>query len=233
MLVSREAKHTSSGMVAAARDSQAAREVEIKLEFDPAVMNRERLDVLAAHRFDQLSFGIETLDPEINARHNRGRQGIELIERSFADLKAVGMDDVACDFLLGLEGTTPAGMLGEMETVLRRFQPNWVDIFMLTPTNAYLDSHFGGSWDAFWAHIRPFEETIPPALPALAARTGESYELGDTTAFDAGYRSAEFMPCRLRTQLLKVHARCYRRGLDGRWFCQLARRVEGGQCHRH
>lgn len=143
-----------------------------KLEFDPAVMNRERLEVLAAHRFKQLSFGIETLDPEVNARHNRGRQGVELIERSFDDLEAVGISDVACDFLLGLEGTTPEGMLAEMETVLRRFGPKWVDIFMLTPTQSYVDRHFGGSFEAFWTHISRFEELVPAALPALAERTG-------------------------------------------------------------
>ena len=143
-----------------------------KLEFDPAVMNRERLKVLAAHRITHLSFGIETLDPEINARHNRGRQGIETIERSFADLKTVPISDIACDFLLGLEGTTPEGMLAEMETVLSRFRPDCVDIFMLTPTHAYVTGHFGGSWEAFWRHIKPFEVAIPAALPALAARTG-------------------------------------------------------------
>ena len=115
-----------------------------KLEFDPAVMNRERLKVLAAHGLKQLSFGIETLDPEVNGRHNRGRQGLEIIERCFEDLRAVGISDVACDFLLGLEGTTPKGILAEMETVLRRFQPAWIDIFMLTPTHSYVTRHFGG-----------------------------------------------------------------------------------------
>jgi coproporphyrinogen III oxidase-like Fe-S oxidoreductase len=149
-----------------------------KMEFDPAVMSRERLDVLAAHGFDQLSFGIETLDPEINERHNRGRQSIETIERSFVDLRAVGISDVACDFLLGLEGTTPAGMLAEMETVLTRFSPAWVDIFMLTPTQSYVDKHFGGSQEAFWAHLQPFEQTIPAALPALAERTGYLVRMG-------------------------------------------------------
>lgn len=149
-----------------------------KLEFDPAVMNRERLQVLAAHGIDQLSFGIETLNPEINARHNRGRQGIEAIERCFDDLQAVGISDVACDFLLGLEGTTPEGMLDEMETVLRRFRPAWLDIFMLTPTQSYIDKHFGGSHDAIWAHLRRFEAVIPPALPDLAARTGYEVRMG-------------------------------------------------------
>jgi coproporphyrinogen III oxidase-like Fe-S oxidoreductase len=143
-----------------------------KMEFDPAVMNRDRLQVLAAHGVKELSFGIETLDPAVNASHNRGRQGIELIEKSFADLKAVGMRDVACDFLLGLEGTTPEGMLVEIETVLRRFEPKWVDIFMLTPTQSYVTSHFGGSWEACFQHISRFEAVVPAALPALAERTG-------------------------------------------------------------
>ena len=149
-----------------------------KLEFDPAVMNRERLQVLAAHRIKQLSFGIETLDPEVNARHNRGRQGMETIERCFADLKALGISDVAGDFLLGLEGTTPEGMLAEMETVLRRFRPAWLDIFMLTPTHAYVSRHFGGSWEAFWQHIKRFELVVPAALPEVAARTGYRVRMG-------------------------------------------------------
>jgi coproporphyrinogen III oxidase-like Fe-S oxidoreductase len=149
-----------------------------KLEFDPAVMNRERLEVLKAHQFDQLSFGIETLDPEVNARHNRGRQGIEMIERSFGDLQSVGMNYVACDFLLGLEGTTPEGILEEMEMVLRRFRPAWVDIFMLTPTELYIQRHFGGSHEAVWEHLARFESVVPAALPDLAARTGYVVRMG-------------------------------------------------------
>lgn len=143
-----------------------------KIEFDPAVMNRERLEVLATHGFRKLSFGIETLDPDINERHNRGRQSLQTIERCFAEMRDLGFRDIACDFLLGLAGTTPEGMLQEMETVLRRFQPSWLDIFMLTPTRSYVEKHFGGSDDAFWTHMRRFEEIIPAALPELAARTG-------------------------------------------------------------
>jgi coproporphyrinogen III oxidase-like Fe-S oxidoreductase len=149
-----------------------------KLEFDPAVINRKRLEVLAAHNIRQLSFGIETLDPDVTERHNRGRQGIEVIERTFADLQALGMDDVACDLLLGLEGTTPDGMLIEMATIMERFRPAWLDIFMLTPTQHYVDRHFNGSQEAFWAHLKPFEERIPPALPALAERYGYFVRMG-------------------------------------------------------
>ncbi len=155
------------------------RKARRKMEFDPAVMNRDRLKVLKAHRIKELSFGIETLDPEVTARHNRGRQGVEMIERCFGDLRALGLaSETACDFLLGLEGTTAEGMLGEIETVLRRFRPKWIDIFMLTPTHAYVTKHFGGSWEAFWKHIRRFEEVVPPALPALSERTGYVVRMG-------------------------------------------------------
>lgn len=176
-----------------------------KLEFDPAVINRERLEVLAAHGFDQLSFGIETLDPEINARHNRGRQGIETIERSFADMRAVGISDVACDFLLGLEGTTPEGMLAEMETILTRFAPAWLDIFMLTPTESYVAKHFGGSSAAFWDHLQPFERVIPAALPALAERTGYQVRMGQGHHMmlmrrEGGHSAAQFSYTALTTE---------------------------------
>jgi hypothetical protein len=149
-----------------------------RIEFDPAVMNRERLEVLSAHGFKRLSFGIQTLEEEINVHHNRGRQGLEMIERCFADLRAVGISNVACDFLLGLEGTTPEGLLADMETVVRRFRPATLDIFMVTPTHAYVDRHFGGSWEAFWGHLRRFEDIVPAALPGLAERTGYVVRVG-------------------------------------------------------
>jgi coproporphyrinogen III oxidase-like Fe-S oxidoreductase len=147
---------------------------ERRFEFDPSVMSRERLEVLKRHGFRQLSFGLETLDAEVNARHNRGRQGMDVIDRCFANLRALHLTDVACDFLLGLDGTTPEQMLGEIETVLQRYAPKRVDMYMLTPTHAYVKQHFAGSWDACWAHIRGFEKAVPPALPALAERTGYS-----------------------------------------------------------
>jgi hypothetical protein len=49
---------------------------------------------------------------------------------------------------------------------------------MLTPTHTYVERHFGGSWEAFWVHIGPFEAVIPAALPDLAARTGYEVRMG-------------------------------------------------------
>ena len=73
---------------------------------------------------------------------------------------------------------TPTGLLAEIETVLTRFRPAWVDIFMLTPTQTYVTGHFGGSWDAFWQHMKAFEAAVPAALPDLAKRTGYVIRVG-------------------------------------------------------
>jgi coproporphyrinogen III oxidase-like Fe-S oxidoreductase len=143
-----------------------------RFEFDPAVMSRERLEVLARHGFQQLSFGIETLDAEVNASHNRGRQDIETIDRCFVNLRSTGFANIACDFLLGLEGTTPDGMFAQMETVLRRYKPRRADIYLLTPTPSYVKEHFGGSWDACWKHLNAFEAAVPAGLRELARKTG-------------------------------------------------------------
>jgi coproporphyrinogen III oxidase-like Fe-S oxidoreductase len=178
-----------------------------RFEFDPLVISRERLEVLAKHRFSELSFGIQTLDAATNMRHNRGPQDLDVIDRCFANLRKVRLSRVACDFLLGLEGTTPESILAEIETVVTRYRPWRVDIYTITPTHSYLKQHFGGSWDAYWAHVRRFEAAVPAAISRLAARTGYAMSgssrhcivLKDRRAFD------------LRTSVMN-----FRRGLLGR-----------------
>jgi coproporphyrinogen III oxidase-like Fe-S oxidoreductase len=143
-----------------------------EFEFDPTVMSAERLDVLKAHGVGRYSFGIQTLDPAVNEAHDRGRQGIEIIERRFRELAERGLDAVSCDFLLGLSGTTAQGVFAEIGTVLRRFRPHWIDVYLVTPTQSYVDAHFGGSYDNFWAHLRPFQDQSSQALTELAETHG-------------------------------------------------------------
>jgi coproporphyrinogen III oxidase-like Fe-S oxidoreductase len=142
------------------------------VEFDPQVMSKEKLDVLARHGFSRFSFGIESLDPEITKAHERGAQTRETIGKRFRELKAAGIDDVACDFLAGLAGTTPEILLTEIEEVIREHRPIRVDLYMLTPTESYVKSAFGGDRAAFWKHHGRFEEALPRGLSGIAARTG-------------------------------------------------------------
>ena len=139
-------------------------------EFDPLVMSEGRVEVLARYGFQHFSFGIQTLDPEVNKAHNRGFQNRDTIQRRFEELYKHGLHDVACDFLLGLAGTDPDSILADIEWVVETFKPKNVDVFQISPTPEYVDEHFGGSIDAFWAHLQPFQEQAVPALKALAER---------------------------------------------------------------
>ena len=143
-----------------------------EFEFDPAVMSGARLDVLQAHGFQRFSFGIQTLDAGVNQAHDRGPQGVEVVARRFAELEERGLDAVSCDFLFGLAGTTPERVFEEMDTVLRRFRPLWIDAYLVTPTLSYVEGHFGGSYEAFWAHLKPFQEQAEPAIARLAKAHG-------------------------------------------------------------
>ena len=140
-------------------------------EFDPLVMSEGRVEVLAKHGFTHFSFGIQTLDPEVNKAHNRGFQNRDTIKRRFEELYKHGLHDVACDFLLGLAGTDPDSILADIEWVVETFKPQNVDVFQISPTPEYVDEHFGGDINAFWAHLEPFQKQAVPALKSLAERT--------------------------------------------------------------
>ena len=126
---------------------------ERAFEFDPAIMNADKLAVLSQHGFQNFSFGIQTLNAAVNADHNRGAQSVEMVGRRFEELKAAGIKDVAGDILLGLKGTTPRETLSDIQHILTQFRPLRIDVFQLTPTHEYVKSHFGGSFEAFQEHL--------------------------------------------------------------------------------
>ncbi len=140
-------------------------------EFDPAVFNQRKLDVLLKHGFEHFSFGVQTLDASVNAAHNRGPQSRDIVTRRFKELRAGGIFNISCDFLLGLKGTTPDQIVNEIEEVLN-LGPRWIDLYYLTPTQDYVNSHFAGNYEAFWTHIKPFHEQIPDLVRAAAKRAG-------------------------------------------------------------
>lgn len=139
-------------------------------EFDPMVMTPDRYDVISSFGFTRFSFGIQSVDVDVNALHNRGRQQRGHLDKQFALLRDHGAESANVDFLLGLDGTTAEGMLAEIEEVLTKHRPYEVTIYFLHPTPAYVDAHFEGDFDRFKAHLAPFEQLIPGALAELAPR---------------------------------------------------------------
>lgn len=138
-------------------------------EFDPAVFNEAKLDVLVDHGFTHFTFGVQTLTASINQDHNRGAQSADMVSKRFDEIHARGITNISCDFLMGLKGTTPEQIVSEVERVLAH-RPRWVDMFFLTPTPEYIESHFEGSYEAFWTHIKPFHDRIPAMVREMAAK---------------------------------------------------------------
>jgi len=140
-------------------------------EFDPAAMSPKRMEVLVEHGFEHFSFGIQTLTAETNAAHNRGHQGMDIVQRRFKELRAFGVFNISADMLLGLKGTTPEQMAEEIGQVLE-LKPRWLDLFYLTPTREYVESHWNSEWDPFWKHLHEFYERIPKLVRPMAAKHG-------------------------------------------------------------
>ena len=148
-------------------------------EFDPAVMSNQKTEILRKHGFEHFSFGIQTLDPKANELHNRGPQDMEMVEKRFKSFYENGLYDVSCDVLLGLAGTTAESILEDIRHILTEYQPRRIDVFSLTPTHTYVDQYFDGSFEAFWEHLRPFQELVVPSLAKIAKETGYNYHDGN------------------------------------------------------
>jgi coproporphyrinogen III oxidase-like Fe-S oxidoreductase len=141
-------------------------------EYDPMVMTPDRFGVAKEFGFTRFSFGIQSVDVDVNALHGRGRQQRSHIEKQFRMLGEHGAENANVDFLLGLDGTTAEQMLREIEEVLSTHRPDEVTVYFLHPTPEYVAARFGGDFERFRAHLDPFERMVPEALPALAERLG-------------------------------------------------------------
>jgi coproporphyrinogen III oxidase-like Fe-S oxidoreductase len=141
-------------------------------EFDPMVMTEDRYRVVQKYGFTRFSFGIQSVDVDVNRLHNRGSQNRAHLDKQFGLLAEYRGEHTNVDFLLGLTGTTPEQMLREIEQVMTDFQPNGVSIYFIYPTEEYLSSHFDGDVARYNAFLEPFERVVPPVVDELAKRLG-------------------------------------------------------------
>lgn len=147
-------------------------------EYDPMVMTAERFAVIERFGFTRYSFGIQSVDVEVNNLHNRGPQGRAHVSKQFELLSRHGAESVNVDFLLGLDGTTWKQILDEIEETLRTHRPDEVTVYFVTPTPAYLKARFEGRIERFAEHMAPFELHAPDALRTIADQ--HDYEITTT-----------------------------------------------------
>ena len=102
-----------------------------------------------------------------------------MVGKRFKSFYENGLYDVSCDILLGLAGTTAESILEDIRHILTEYQPRRIDVFSLTPTHSYVERYFEGSFEAFWEHLKPFQELVIPQLSKVAKETGYDYSDGN------------------------------------------------------
>lgn len=79
---------------------------EVAIELDPRVLDRAFIAALAEAGVNRASLGVQTFDPDVQARVNR-IQPFEAVARSVEALRAAGIAGLSFDLMYGLPGQTP------------------------------------------------------------------------------------------------------------------------------
>lgn len=153
------------------------------IELDPATVNAPKIEAMLDHRFDHFSFGVQTRSTQVNVHHNRGPQGEATVDRCLDLLPGPLTSSVAVDVLMGLAGVSPDDTLADVEALMRHPRRPSIDLFHLTPTRDYVQSHFGGSSDRAATALAQYDDHFRSRLAQLARVHG--YGLRDAHSHHA------------------------------------------------
>jgi coproporphyrinogen III oxidase-like Fe-S oxidoreductase len=97
---------------------------------EPRTLRRpDLLQVLNDFGFERITFGIETLNPEIHKKIGRW-DGPEDVDAVFDELAKLGYRGEKCvDLMYDLPGQTLDGFQGELELLVSRYNPDEIDAF--------------------------------------------------------------------------------------------------------
>jgi len=90
---------------------------ELAVEADPRVTTPEHLDALAALGFNRISFGVQDLDPDVQAAINR-IQPLEMTARLVEHARARGYRGINVDLIYGLPLQTPESFERTLDAVI-------------------------------------------------------------------------------------------------------------------
>ncbi|MBI3205630.1 MAG: radical SAM protein [Myxococcales bacterium] len=154
-------------------------------EAHPSTTTREKLEVMVAHGIERVSFGVESLTPEVLARVARADQTLARVGSAVRTAHELGMR-VNVDLLAGLPGETVESFEHSLRTTLElpidalsvnRFlvdgSPLGRSGLSLSPDDVRAASEMLARTDAIVRSVRPPD--FPPAAPA-DVRFGVQYQ---------------------------------------------------------
>ena len=104
-----------------------ATDFEFSVEIDPTMVDRAKIDALAAEGMTRASIGIQDFDPIVQKAIGR-LQPFEVTRTCVADLRAAGITSLNTDLVYGLPHQTLARIQDTVDKVLT-FQPDRVALF--------------------------------------------------------------------------------------------------------
>lgn len=147
-----------------------APDAEVAVEVDPRVTTAVHLEMLAETGFNRLSFGVQDLDPEVQALIGRN-QTQEQTESLYGEARRLGFTSVNFDLIYGLPGQDEDSLGRTLDTVIA-----------LRPDRLAVYSYAHVPW------MRPHQRRIDTdRLPDTPAKFGLLAQVV-TTLTQAGYR---------------------------------------------
>lgn len=132
------------------------------IEFTPANTDREKLAVARRRGFNRISFGVQSLNPEVLKRENREDQTYEMVANAIAWARELGFEIINVDLLLGLASETLESFLDGFRRIAE-LQPTSIIVPGLTMTDAYLKV-MNLTREA---NQRRYEQELPKALEGM------------------------------------------------------------------
>lgn len=139
------------------KNSRALSQGGIVFEANPEFLTLPKLKALKENNVNWIIMGVQSLDDNVIRLANRVQKAAH-VKRAYENARKVGIKNIACDIMYGLNGQTEESFMGDIRT-LASWRPNAVIVFGFTPTSRTSFSRHGGiitheRWRAIAATVK-------------------------------------------------------------------------------
>lgn len=109
---------------------------EIKIECNPEFITQNKLKILKKYGFNSLSYGIQSLDPEVLDSINRKYQKLDKIRNAINWSKALNFKEINADLMIGLKNDSNEKFLNSLSQIIG-LRPTSITLYKIKPTKEY------------------------------------------------------------------------------------------------
>lgn len=140
-------------------------------EMNPLSATKAKILLLKKYNFDRVSFGVQSLDPEVLRYNNRGYQKETMVEKAVTTAKRAGLENINLDMILGLCGDNQKKFLNTFRKILK-LKPATLSVYSLQPTDKYINDFFEGNFKKFYSHWNKISKDSLNEASEMAGKAG-------------------------------------------------------------